>query len=111
MPDRHEIGSRSHMTRRLLQLITVLILAISVVPAVHAQEGISKEKQEKNLRKKEKNDVKEVRKEEKRIAKKHLSNQDKATRKRMKRHKSRADKHGKGRHGDSFLHRLFSKKQ
>lgn len=98
------------MTRRLLQLITALLLTIAVLPAVHAQEGISKEKQEKNLRKKEKNDVKEVRKEEKRIAKKHLENQDKATRKRMKRHKRRADKHGKGRHRDSFLHRLFGGK-
>ena len=110
MPTRHEIGGHSIMKRRLLQLITVLVLALSVAPAVHAQAGISKEKQEKNLRKKEQNDVKEVRKEEKRIAKKHLSNQDKATRKRMKRHNRRADKGGKGRHQDSFLHRLFGRK-
>ncbi len=98
------------MKRSILRLITILILAIAAAPMVHAQEGISKEKQEKKLRKKEQNDVKEVKKEEKRIAKKHLSNQDKATRKRMKQNKRRADKHGKGRHRDPFLQRLFGRK-
>ncbi len=77
---------------------------------VHAQEGISKKKQDKIQRNKRKNDVKEVRKEEKRIAKKHLANQGKATRKRMKRHKRRADKQGNSGHRDPFLRRLFGSK-
>ncbi|MCB0758243.1 MAG: hypothetical protein KDC01_07270 [Flavobacteriales bacterium] len=98
------------MSRLLPRIVTALLLSCAILPAAHAQEGISKEKQEKNLRKKEKSDVKEVRKEEKRIAKKHLANQDKATRKRMKKHNRRADKHGKGRHRDSFLQRLFGRK-
>ena len=98
------------MKRPLLPLLMVLFLACMAALPVHAQAGISKEKQEKNLRKKEKNDAKEVRKEEKRIAKKHLANQDKATRKRMKRHKRRAEKHGQGRHRDPLLQRIFGRK-
>ncbi|HQV39607.1 MAG: hypothetical protein IPO60_04850 [Flavobacteriales bacterium] len=98
------------MKRRILRLITVLLLVLAAAPVVHAQEGISKKKQDKIQRDKKKNDVKEVKKEEKRIAKKHLANQGKATRKRMKRHKRRADKQGNSGHRDPFLRRLFGSK-
>ena len=98
------------MKRRILRIITVLLLAFAAAPMVHAQEGISKKQQDKIQRNKTKNDAKEVRKEEKRIAKKHLSNQDKATRKRMKQHKRRADKQGNTGHRDPFLRRLFGRK-
>ena len=98
------------MKRTVLRIITVLLLAFAVAPVVHAQEGVSKKQQDKIQRNKKKNDTKEVRKEEKRIAKKHLSNQDKATRKRMKRHKRRADKQGNAGHREPFLRRLFGSK-
>lgn len=98
------------MKRIFLRLFTLFLLVCAAAPIVHAQEGISKKKQDKIQRDKKKNDAKEVRKEEKRIAKKHLSNQDKATRKRMKRHKRRADKQGNAGHRDPFMRRLFGTK-
>ena len=76
------------MFRKLFRLLVVL-LALAAAPTLHAQEGISKEKQEKIQAKKEKKDTKEVKKEEKRIAKKHLKNQKPEVRKRMKQHKKR----------------------
>lgn len=98
------------MKRSILRILTVLLLVFAAAPLVHAQEGVSKKKQDKIQRDKKKNDAKEVKKEEKRIAKKHLKNQDKATRKRMKRHKHRAEKQGNTGHRDPFLRRLFGTK-
>jgi len=98
------------MGRLLHRIVTALLLSCAILPAVHAQEGISKEKQEKIQRKKKRDDAKEVKLEEKRIAKKHLANQDKATRKRMKRHNRRAAKQGNTGHRDPFLRRLFGTK-
>lgn len=98
------------MSRKLLRILTVMLLAFATSTAVHAQEGISREKQEKIQARKEKKDAKEVKKEEKRIAKKHLQNQKPEVRKRMKRHKRRADKQGNTGHRDSFFHRLFNSK-
>ena len=98
------------MHRKLLHILTVLLLVFAAAPVVNAQEGISKQKQEKIQAKKKRNDAKEVKQEEKRIAKKHLANQDKATRKRMKQHKRRAEKQGNTGHRDPFLRRLFGSK-
>ena len=98
------------MARPIIRFLSIIVLAFAVVPAVHAQEGISKEKQEKSQSDKKKNDAKDVKKEEKRIEKKHLSNQDKATRKRMKQHKRRAEKQGNTGHRDPLLRRLFGSK-
>lgn len=112
MPLRHEIGGgKTLMLRQLLRTLALVLLTVAATPmVVHAQEGISKQKQEKIQARKKKDDAKEVKKEEKRIAKKHLENQDKATRKRMKRHKRRADKQGNTGHRDPFLRRLFGTK-
>jgi Flp pilus assembly protein TadB len=106
---RHEFGGSLIMFRKLFRLLVVL-LAFAAAPTLHAQEGISKEKQEKIQAKKEKKDTKEVKKEEKRIAKKHLKNQKPEVRKRMKQHKKRAGKQGNTGHRDPFFRRLFGSK-
>ncbi len=98
------------MRRILLHGSLLLFCSFAVPTALHAQDsGISAAKQEKLLAKKERRDVKEVKKEEKRLAKKHLENQGKATRKRMKRNKRRADKHGSSAHRDPWPGRWFTK--
>jgi hypothetical protein len=88
----------------------LILLALLAGPVAHAQEGIGKKQQEKIQAKKKEDDKKEVKKEEKRLYKQHLANQDKATRKRMKRHKRRADNQGNTGHRDPFLRRLFGSK-
>jgi len=98
------------MARYLLRALLLVALAYAAAPPVRAQEGIGKEEQEKIQGKRKKNDAKEVRKEEKRLYKQHLANQDKATRKRMKRHKRRADQQGNTGHREPFLRRLFGPK-
>lgn len=110
MPVRHEIGGLPAMRRKLLHLLAVLLLLFAAAPVLHAQEGISKQKQEKIQARKKKDDKKDVKREEKRLYKQHLENQDKATRKRMKRHKRRAEKQGNTGHRDPFLRRLFGAK-
>lgn len=97
------------MRQRTIRLLLPLLL-MTAVPAVHAQEGISRAKQEKIQAKKEKRDAKEVKKEEKRLAKQHLKNQDPATRKRMKRNKRSADQRGIHGRREPFFNRLFGPK-
>ncbi len=96
------------MHPKYARILLVLLMAFAA-PVLHAQEGISKKQQEK-IQAKKKNDKKEVKKEEKRLYKLHLEHQDKATRKRMKRHKRRADNQGNNGHRDPFLRRLFGSK-
>ncbi|MCO6483089.1 MAG: hypothetical protein J5I62_09865 [Flavobacteriales bacterium] len=98
------------MDRLIIRLLTVLLLAAAAVPVASAQAGISRKQQERIQRKKEKKDKVNVKKEEKRLLKKHLSNQDKATRKRMKRHKRGAARHGNAGQRDPFLRRWFGHK-
>jgi len=69
--------------------------------------GISQKKQEKILAKKAKTDKKETAKREKADRKRHLSLQDKATRKRMKRNTKRADRGGSRTYKDGFFRRTF----
>ena len=98
----------------------LLLVGLAAMPVVlRAQDaeggggksaGMSKEKQEKHLAKKERKDKKSLAKEEKRLHKQHLANQDKGARKRMKRNERRAGKHGQGHHRDPFLRRLFGSK-
>lgn len=97
---------RSLIVHKIFLLAFIIVLPMTV----HAQEGISKEKQERAQAKKKEDDKKEVRKKEKQIEKKHLANQDKATRKRLKHHKRRAEKHGNTTHRDPFLKRLFRRR-
>lgn len=73
----------------------------------HAQDGISRKKQEKLLEKKAKQEKKEKAEQERDDRKRHLSLQDKATRKRMRRNSKRADRHGSGPHHDGFFRRTF----
>lgn len=104
---------------RTIRTILLLLALVSAPVMLRAQDaeggggksaGMSKEKQEKHLAKKERKDKKSLAKEEKRLHKKHLENQDKAARKRMKRNERRAGKHGQGKHRDPFLQRLFGSK-
>lgn len=106
------------MKHLLLRLL--LLISLATLPAItFAQEadggggksaGISKRQQEKAQAKKARREKKDVAREEKRLLKLHMKHQDKATRKRMKREKRRADNHGQGQHRDPFLRRLFTRK-
>jgi Flp pilus assembly protein TadB len=87
------------------------MLALAPHAAMAQDEGISQRKQERNLAKKEREEKKAKAKEEKADRKHHLSLQDKATRKRIKQHTRRADRHGSGRHRDDFPARLFRRKR
>ncbi len=102
-----KLAARNTMLRPLRNLLVLALLSFVAAPSVSAQAGIGRKQQEKIQRKKERNDVKDVKREEKRLAKQHLANQDKATRKRMKRHKRRAGNQGQAGHRDTWLRRLF----
>lgn len=80
-------------------------------PWAQGQEGISRKQQEKRLAKKEKEDRKAKVQAEKDGRKRHLSIQDKETRKRLKRHTRRADKGGSGTHRDRGGWRLIKRKR
>lgn len=87
-----------------------LLMILAAAPAVsHAQDGISQKQQEKILSKKAKEDKKAKKKKEKADRKRHLSIQDKATRKRLKKHNKRADRRGSGAHRDGWLRGLFQR--
>lgn len=101
-------GELCGMLRRALPYI-ISLLTVFVAPhsSIAQDEGISQAKQEKLQARKEKKDTKEVKKEEKRLLKEHRRHQDKATQKRMKRNKRRADKHGNDPHRDPWPRRWF----
>jgi uncharacterized protein HemX len=104
--------------RTLLRWVLLVSLLAGASTYAHAQDadgkggnsaGITRKQAEKAKAKKEKKNKKEVAKEEKRLNKQHLKNQDPAARKRMKANKRRADRGGQGPHRDSFFRRLFSR--
>ena len=96
------------MLRRILPYF-ICILTLFMAPHVaHAQEeGISRAKQEKLQAKEGKEKKKARAKKEKEDRKRHLSIQDKKTRKRIERNRKRAERGGPGPHRDGFLHRIF----
>jgi hypothetical protein len=96
--------------KKLRILLSVLILLLAV-PPVAAQDGISRKEQEKKLAIKEKQEKKEIKKKEKLDRRRHLKIQDKPTRKRLKKHTRRADKHGSGRHRDGLFQRWFGRRR
>jgi hypothetical protein len=96
--------------KTLFRLLFLVGMLSAPGTATYAQEGISKEKQEKIQAKKDKDLKKQRARKEKTDRKRHLRNQDKETRKRIKRNQRRADKHGKGAPRDPFLRRLFGSK-
>lgn len=98
-----DIRSMWNATRRMMFLCMLLLAA----PTVMAQGGIGQKQQERIQAKKEKEEKKAKAKKAKEDRRRHLSNQDKATRKRMKRNGKRADRHGKSTHREPFLRRLF----
>jgi hypothetical protein len=86
----------------------LLLLAFAAAPTTaHAQAGAGPDQVNPISAKQKQKRSKAIRKEEKRLNKQHLAHQDKATRKRMKRHQRRADKQGNTGHRDPFLRRLF----
>lgn len=93
----------------LLRLL--LVLALATVPPLitRAQDGISQKEQEKILAKKAKEDKKARAQKEKDDRKRHLSLQDKETRKRIERNRRRAERGGPGRHRDGFFRRIFTR--
>lgn len=95
------------MARQMFRFLLVALLAFTAAPPVAAQAGVGRKQQERIQRKKEKKGAVNVKKEEKRLLKKHLDSQDRATRKRMKRHKRRSEGQGSAGHRDPFLRRLF----
>ena len=99
------------MRARLSRLLVVLCLMLAASVATHAQDGISQKKQEKILAKKAKEDKKAKARKEKDDWKRHLSIQDKQTRKRLKKNTKRAGRSGSGPHRDGGLHGLFGRKR
>jgi Ni/Co efflux regulator RcnB len=97
--------------RSLLRTSLVLALLLAAPMMASAQEGISRKKQEKVLARKEKADAKAKVRKGKEDRKRHLSIQDKETRKRIKRHTRRADRHGTGVHRDGFPRSLFQRRR
>lgn len=95
------------MFRKIVSSIILLLALVAVPRVVVAQDGISRKQQEKKLEKQAKVDKKEKAKKEKFDRKRHLSLQDKATRKRLKRHNKRADRSGSDPHRDNFFQRTF----
>ncbi len=90
-------------------MILLCGLVLTVPSLASGQDGISRKKQEKLLEKKAKADKKEKARQEKEDRKRHLSLQDKATRKRIKRNTKRADRHGSDPHRDNFFQRTFGR--
>ena len=95
---------------RVIRVLLLVVPMLMVLPA-EAQEGISRKKQEKIQADKAKQEKKDLKKKEKADRKRHLSIQDKETRKRIKRNTKRADRHGKHAHREGFFRRLFSRKR
>lgn len=97
--------------KHMLRILSLIVPLLLIVPHSNAQEGISRKKQEKIQKDKAKEEKKELAQREKKGKKRHLSIQDKETRKRIKRNTKRADRRGTRTHRDSFFRRLFSKKR
>lgn len=102
-------ASGSIMIKKLFLPLLLLITLLCAPTDTFAQEGISRKKQEKALAKDAKKEKKTKAKQEKHDRKRHLSLQDKAARKRIKRHTKRADRGGSGTHRDGFFRRTFGK--
>lgn len=95
------------MLRKWLGIVLMGAALMAAPASVVAQDGISRKKQEKNLAKKAKEDKKAKKRKVKDDRKRHLGNQDKATRKRIKRNTKRSDRHGSDPHRDGFFRRTF----
>lgn len=94
--------------RRWWSVVLLALFATVATPVeVAAQDGISRKKQERIQASKAKKEKKEKAKQERYDRRRHLSVQDKATRKRLKRHTKRADRRGSGAHRDGFFRRTF----
>ena len=93
----------------LQRLLLILLLFVGAPASTHAQDGISQKQQEKILAKKAKEDKKAKAQKEKDDRKRHLSLQDKETRKRIERNRRRAERGGSGPHRDGFFRRLFTR--
>ncbi|MFZ1692023.1 MAG: hypothetical protein WAT74_02400 [Flavobacteriales bacterium] len=88
----------------------IFLLALPTL-AVAQDEGISQRKQEKILAKKAKEQKKAKAKQDKENHKRHMSLQDKAAQKRMKKNARRADRQGPSGHRDRSPFRLFRRKR
>lgn len=98
--------------RRLLICLGLLIAGHLALPAeAFAQEGITKKQQEKIQAKKGKEDKKAKVRKEKEDRNRHLSIQDKETRKRIKRNTKRADRSGMHAHRDPWPGRWFTRRR
>jgi len=97
------------MMRNVIRCLLLLFVVLTAIPSLHAQDGLSRRKQEKILAKKGKEEKKAKARKVKDDRKRHLSIQDKVTRKRVKRHTKRADRRGSGAHRDGGLRRLFTR--
>lgn len=99
------------MPRLPLRLLPLILLVSLAVPPAQAQAGISRKQQEKIQRQKARKDAKAVKLEEKHLLKEHLQHQDKATRKRMKKHRRGALRQGQEGQREPFPKRLFHRKK
>ncbi|MBV6403491.1 MAG: hypothetical protein IT228_10615 [Flavobacteriales bacterium] len=88
---------------------TLLLLLALAPAAVRAQEGIGQKEAERMQARKEKEERKQLARQKREDLRHHLKIQDKATRKRLKRHTRRADRRGSGLHRDSWFRRTFTR--
>jgi len=96
---------------RTTHLILLALLFLQAPRTASAQDGISRKQQEKKLARKEKDEKKDMARREKDGLKRHLSIQDKETRKRLKRQARRVRKGGNGTPREGFPARLFKRKR
>lgn len=99
------------MLRKLLSFGLLFASLLAAPQVVMAQEGISKKQQEKIQAKKAKEDKKAKARKEKDDRNRHLSIQDKETRKRIKRNTKRADRNGMHTHRDPWPGRWFTRRR
>lgn len=95
------------MFTRLLVIALALAFSVARPMPASAQDGISRKKQERLLEKKAREEKKEKARQEREDRRRHLSLQDKDTRKRIKRNTRRAGRHGSNAHRDGFFRRTF----
>jgi hypothetical protein len=80
------------MYKKIIQYLLVLILSFSIQNVFSQVKPNSRKEQKKELKKKKELQIKKQRKAEKELKDRHLSIQDKATKKRMKKAKKKSDK-------------------
>ncbi len=92
-----------------LSALLLLCLMAGAPLAARAQDGIGQKEAERMQARKEKEERKQLARQKREDLRHHMKIQDKATRKRLRRHTRRADRRGSGLHRDSWFRRTFTR--